>query len=296
VPRVLVTGVSGPIGAALLPSLEQSGAEVVRLVRGRVKSAVQISWNPLAPVAPESVSGFDFVIHLAGEGVVGRWTAEKKRKIQESRVSGTQHLATGLSRAKARPSVFVCASAIGFYGDRGNELLTEDAQGGHGFLAEVGREWEAASQVAGKAGIRTVNLRIGLVLSTNGGALKKMLMPFRLGLGGRIGSGRQWWSWIHVDDIVGAIHHALRTESLSGAMNVVAPNPVTNREFTRVLAGVLGRPALFPVPEFVARLAFGGMADELLLSSQRVVPRKLQASGYSFRFEDLSKALEDLVG
>lgn len=295
-PRVLVSGVSGPIGKALLPSLEQAGAEVVRLVRGPAKGANQISWEPLAPLSANSVSGFDYVIHLAGESVVGRWTEEKKKKIRESRVLGTEHLATELSRAAAKPRVFIGASAVGFYGNRGDDVLSENSSSGQGFLAEVGREWEAATRAAADAGIRTVNIRIGLVLSSRGGALQKMLTPFRLGLGGRIGSGQQWWSWIHVDDIVGGIHHAIETESLSGPVNLVAPNPIKNREFTRVLATVLRRPAFFPLPAFVARGAFGEMADELLLSSQRVVPRKLQESGYVFRFDDLKKALEDLVG
>ena len=295
-PRVLVTGVSGPIGAALLPSLEQSGDEIVRLVRGPAKNANQISWDPLAPLAPESVSGFDTVIHLAGESVVGRWTAEKKKRIRESRVLGTQHLATALSKSKPKPGVFICASAVGFYGDRGDELLTEDSSAGAGFAAELGSDWEKASEIATGAGIRTVNLRIGLVLSPQGGALGKMLRPFKLGLGGRMGSGRQWWSWVHVDDIVGAIHHVIRTESLSRPVNMVAPAPVTNAEFTRVLARVLHRPALVPVPAFAAELAFGEMATELMLTSQRVLPRELQQSGYVFRFENLSNALEDLVG
>jgi uncharacterized protein len=197
--------------------------------------------------------------------------------------------------------VLVCASAVGFYGNRGDELLSEESPAGGGFLSEVCREWEEASQIAAAAGIRTVNIRIGLVLSAKGGALAKMLTPFKLGLGGRVGSGEQWWSWIHVDDIVGGIHKAMRTESgasrLSGPVNLVAPNAVRNAEFTRVLASVLRRPAIFPVPEFALRLAFGKQsAEEMLLASQRVQPGKLGASGYSFRFRDLRAALENLVG
>ena len=294
--RVLMTGASGLIGSALQPSLEQSGAQVVQLTRRPAKSPAQISWNPRAPLAPETVAGFDAVIHLAGETVVGRWTAEKKREIRESRVSGTQHLATALAECKSKPRAFLCASAVGFYGNRGDEVLTEDSPDGTGFAAELGRDWEAASRIAANAGIRTVNLRIGVVLTSRGGALGKMLTPFKLGLGGRIGSGRQWWSWIHIDDIVGAVHHLLRTESVSGPVNLVAPNPVTNREFTRELAGVLHRPALAPLPEFMARIALGEMATELMCSSQRVMPRKLQESGYSFRFNDLRKAFEELLG
>jgi hypothetical protein len=242
------------------------------------------------------VSGFDAVVHLAGESVVGRWTADKKKAIRDSRVLGTRHLVAALAQAEVKPRVLVCASAVGFYGDRGDELLREESPSGQGFLPEVCREWEDASRIAGDAGIRTVNIRIGLVLSAKGGALAKLLTPFKLGLGGRIGSGQQWWSWIHVDDVVGGIHHAMRSESLAGAVNLVAPNPVRNAEFTRVLASVLGRPAFFPVPEFALRMAFGKMAaGELFLSSQRTEPGKLLAEGYEFRFRELRGALENLA-
>lgn len=295
--RVLVSGVSGPIGAALLPSLQAQGAAVVRLVRGAAKGAGEISWDPSVPLAPAAVTGFDAVIHLAGESIVGRWTEVKKKAIRESRVLGTTSVATALARAETRPQVFVCASAIGFYGSRGDEILDESSTSGQGFLPGVCREWEEASRIASDAAIRTVNIRIGLVLSDKGGALLKMLPPFKLGLGGRLGSGRQWWSWIHVGDIVGAIHHAIATESISGPVNLVATNPVSNSEFTEALATVLHRPAFFPVPEFALHLAFGRMAaEELLLSSQRVKPGKLEASGYQFRFPQLRSALEDLVG
>lgn len=291
-----MSGASGPIGTAVLAWFESQGTQIVRLVRGRASSAAQISWDPRAPVAPAAVSGFDAVVHLAGESVVGRWTDEKKKAIRESRVQGTRNLAAALAQCEAKPRVLVCASAVGFYGNRGDELLREESPGGQGFLSEVCREWEDASRIAAEADIRTVNIRIGLVLSAKGGALAKMLTPFKLGLGGRIGSGRQWWSWIHVDDIVGGIHHAMRTESLSGAVNLVAPNPARNAEFTKVLASVLARPAFFPVPEFALRLAFGKMAaEELLLASQRVEPGKLRASGYTFRFSELRAALENLV-
>ncbi|HKN69883.1 MAG TPA: TIGR01777 family oxidoreductase [Terriglobales bacterium] len=302
--RILVSGVSGPIGAALLASFEPQSTQIVRLVRGRAQGAAQVSWDPLAPVPPAAVSGFDAVVHLAGETVVGRWTEEKKKAIRESRVQGTRNLAAALAQSEAKPRVLVCASAVGFYGSRGEELLREESPAGQGFLPEVCREWEDASRIAAEAGIRTVNIRIGLVLSADGGALANMLKPFKLGLGGRIGSGQQWWSWIHVDDIVGGIHHAIGTGSVaglgnglvSGPVNLVAPNPVRNAEFTKVLASVLQRPAFFPVPEFALRLAFGKMAaEELLLASQRVEPGKLLASGYAFRFRELRAALENLV-
>jgi len=296
VKRVLVSGVSGPIGAALLPSLEAQRFEAVRLVRDVAKSG-QIVWDPLRALAPGSVSGFDAVIHLAGESIVGRWTESKKRAIRDSRVLGTQSIATALAQTDVKPGVFVCASAIGFYGNRGDEILDEASGPGQGFLPEVCQGWEQASWIASDAGIRTVNIRIGLVLSRKGGALPRMLTPFKLGAGGRLGSGRQWWSWIHVDDIVGAIHHAIRTESFSGPVNLVAPNPQRNLEFTETLAIVLHRPAFFPVPEFGLQVAFGKMAaEELLLSSQRVLPRMLTDAGYSFRFSELRSALENLVG
>jgi len=228
--------------------------------------------------------------------VVGRWTAAKKKAIRESRVRGTRSVASALARAESKPHVFVCASAIGFYGDRGDELLNEGSASGRGFLPEVCREWEEASRISTGAGIRSVNMRIGLVLSAHGGALAKMLPAFKLGLGGRLGSGKQWWSWIHVDDIVGAVHHAMQTESLSGPVNLVAPNAVRNAEFTKELASVLRRPGIFPVPEFALRLAFGKQAaEEMLLASQRVQPGKLEASGYRFRFRELRSALEGLL-
>ncbi|MGA2236548.1 MAG: TIGR01777 family oxidoreductase [Terriglobales bacterium] len=296
--RVLVSGVSGPIGTALLASFDpQKSTQIVRLVRGRAQNSLQVSWNPLAPLPPAAVSGFDAVVHLAGESVVGRWTDEKKNAIRDSRVLGTRNLTAALAQTEVKPRLLVCASAIGFYGDRGDEVLEEKSPIGRGFLPEVCSEWEEATKAALEAGIRVVNIRIGLVLSAKGGALAKMLTPFKLGLGGRIGSGRQWWSWIHVDDIVGGIHHAMRTESLAGPVNLVAPNAVRNVEFTKVLVAVLRRPAIFPVPEFALRLAFGKQAaDEMLLASQRVQPGKLGASGYRFRFRELRAALENLVG
>jgi uncharacterized protein (TIGR01777 family) len=252
--------------------------------------------NSSDSLSPAAVSEFDAVIHLAGESVVGRWTQAKKRAILESRARGTRNLATALARSESKPRVFVCASAVGFYGNGGETVLTENSANGVGFLPQVCRAWEEASRVAAEAGIRTVNLRIGLVMSGKGGALQKILTPFKLGLGGRIGSGKQWWSWVHVDDITGAVHHVLRTESLTGAVNMVAPNPVRNAEFTKVLASVLGRPAFFPVPGFALGLAFGGpAAEELFLASQRVDPAKLRNSGYQFRFEGLRGALENLV-
>lgn len=295
--RILISGASGPIGSALLASFDPHTTQIVRLVRRPSNTPEEISWDPFGPLPPAAVSGFQSVIHLAGESVAGRWTDEKKSNIFETRVQGTRNLSAALAQTEAKPRAFICASAIGFYGDRGDEILQEESPSGQGFLPEVCRQWEDATRAAAAAGIRTVNIRIGLVLSAEGGALAKMLTPLKLGLGGRIGSGHQWLSWIHVDDIVGAIHHAIRTESLSGPVNLVAPNAVRNAEFTRVLASVLKRPAFFPVPEFALRLAFGTQAaEEMLLASQRIQPGKLGASGYKFRFTELRAALENLVG
>jgi len=293
--KILVSGVSGPIGAALLPWLEARGYNITRLVRGVPSGAGQITWDPARPIAPESVSGFDAVIHLAGESIVGRWTESKKTRVRDSRILGTRHLAEALARASQRPEVLISASAIGYYGDRGEELLREESPSGSGFLPEVCREWEAAAQSAANAGIRTAQIRTGLVLSPAGGALQKMLPPFRMGVGGRMGNGREWWSWIDVQDVAGAILHIVETGSLRGPVNMVAPNPVTNAEFTKTLARVLSRPAIFPMPAFAARLVFGQMGDELLLASQRVEPAKLIVSGYAFQQPDLNGAMRTIL-
>jgi uncharacterized protein (TIGR01777 family) len=293
--RILVSGTSGPIGTALLPPLKTRGYEITRLVRGAAAAEDQILWDPAKPIAPEAVSGFDAVIHLAGESIVGRWTDDKKKKIRNSRVAGTTALAQALAQAKDKPQVFVCSSAIGYYGDRGDEVLTEESAPGSGFLPDVCREWEAATNPAANAGIRTVQMRTGIVLSPSGGALGKMLTPFKMGVGGKIGSGRQWMSWIDVQDMVGAIHHILKSDLLQGPVNMVAPRPVTNLEFTKTLASVLSRPAIFPVPAFVVKLAFGEMGETVLLGSQRVEPTQLVGSGYPFRFSDLRASLLNIV-
>jgi uncharacterized protein len=293
--RILVSGVSGPIGAALVPSLKACGYEVTRLVRGPATGDAQISWNPSQPIAPDSVSRFDAVIHLAGESIVGRWTKAKKVKIRDSRVLGTTNLAEALAKAKRKPEVFVCSSAIGYYGDRGNEVLNERSKPGSGFLSDVCREWEAATQPAAKAGIRTVQMRTGVVLSPEGGALAKMLTPFKMGVGGKIGNGRQWMSWIDVQDMVGAIHHILKSDLLQGPVNMVAPKPVTNAEFTKTLGSVLSRPTILPMPAFAVKLAFGEMGETVLLASQRVEPAHLVMSGYPFRFTSLQASLENLL-
>ncbi len=292
---ILVSGSSGLIGNALCRFLEANAFQITRLVR-TASSAGHIAWDPAKPLPPESVSGFDAVIHLAGETIVGRWTQAKKDAIRTSRVLGTRNLAEALARAPQPPQVFISASAIGFYGDRGNELLREDSPSGAGFLPEVCREWESATKPAADVGIRTAQMRFGVVLSVVGGALAKMLAPFRLGLGGKIGNGHQWWSWIDLADVVGAIAYVIQNPSIEGAVNIVSPNPVTNAEFTRTLASVLSRPAIFPMPAFVAKRALGEMANELLLASQRVEPAKLLASGYVFQHANLRQSLQAILG
>lgn len=293
--RVLLTGASGLLGTALLRSLKSCGFQVVRLVRGSASAEDQIAWDPLQPIAPDTVSNFDAVIHLSGETVVGRWTDAKKKKIRESRVVSTRNLAQALAHTSEKPRALITASAIGYYGDRADELLREGSTPGTGFLAEVCREWEAAAHSAANAGIRCAQLRTGVVLSPDGGALKMMLPPFRMGVGGNLGGGRQWMSWIHIQDWVGAAHHILKTDLLQGPVNMVATKPVTNAEFTKTLGSVLSRPTIFPVPAFAANLAFGQMAEEVLLASQRVEPNQLVTSGYPFRYSDLRKALEAIL-
>lgn len=293
--RILISGASGLIGTALVPALKARGFAVMRLVRKAATGKEHITWDPARHLSPETVSGFDAVIHLAGESIASRWTETRKRRILDSRNQGTSHLAEAAAKASQPPRVFISASAVGFYGNRGDEILREDSPSGEGFTAETCRQWEAAAQPAAQAGIRTAEMRFGVVMSADGGALKKMLPAFRMGLGGRLGNGRQWLPWISVLDVVGAIQHVLDHESLSGPVNTVSPNPVTNAEFTRILASVINRPAVFPVPAFAVRLIFGEMGEELLLGSQRVEPAKLMASGYRFQHPDLRDALKEIL-
>lgn len=305
-PRVLISGASGLIGSVLIAALEKRGDQVSRLVRRDPRTAHEVRWDPMQAIPPHLVSRFDTVIHLSGESVAGRWAESKKRRIRDSRVISTRNLATALAQADKPPQAFLCASAIGYYGNRGDEHLTEESGSGHGFLADVSREWEEAARPAAQAGIRVINLRVGVVLSREGGALKQMLLPFRLGLGGRIGSGRQWFSWIHIDDLVAAVLHIMdigaplsqATPSpgpIAGPVNLVGPNPVINLDFTKALANALRRPALFPVPETALKLLFGEFAKEGLLSSARVVPQKLTEHGFVFRYPELNAALKDLL-
>ena len=299
---VAVTGSRGLVGSALAPALAAAGHRVLRLVRGGAAApavgARVAHWDPESGALDSSaLAGVDAVVRLAGESVAGgRWTEAKKRRIRSSRVDGTRGLAASLARLERPPRVLVSASAVGYYGDRGAELLREGSAPGTGFLAEVCQEWETATEPAARARIRVVRLRIGMVVSRRGGALAAMLTPFRLGAGGPVGGGAQWVSWIAIDDLVAAILHALDTASLAGAVNAVAPEPVQNRELARTLGRVLGRPALLPLPAFAARLLLGQMADELLLASARVEPARLQATGFAFRHPTLEDALRHELG
>lgn len=296
--RVAITGSTGLIGTALVRSLLHDGHHVVRLVRGRATAADQIGWDPVAGrLNSEDLAGVDGVVHLAGAGIGDRrWTSERRREILESRTRSTALLAAALPALDPVPAVLLSGSAIGYYGDRGDETLTERSDPGDGFLAEVCQAWEAAASPVAEAGIRTVLLRTGIVQSADGGALAKVVPLYRLGLGGRLGSGRQWWSWISIADEVRAIRHLLDS-SVSGPVNVVAPNPVTNAEHARTLARVLHRPAFAAVPRFAPRLALGGeLADGLLFASQRVLPTVLLDDGYEFDQPDLEPALRQLLG
>lgn len=296
--KVLVSGSTGLVGRAMVPSLQAAGHQVVRLVRtpGAVGENT-IPWDPAAgQIDAAALEGLDAVIHLAGENIAARrWNEEQKARIRDSRVRGTRLLSEALARCQRRPSALLAASAIGYYGERGDAWVTESCAPGTGFLADVCQEWEAATRPAADAGLRVVNLRIGVILSRDGGALAKMLTPFRMGVGGRMGSGRQYMSWVALDDVVGAIEHCLDRQDLRGPINVVAPEPVTNYEFTKTLGRVLGRPTILPMPGFAARLALGEMADELLLASTRVAPRVLLNSGYAFRWPNLEGALRHLL-
>jgi uncharacterized protein len=295
--KVLVTGSHGLVGTALVEALTANKHHVLRLVRASSSSNTNISWDPDAgTIDKHKLEGLDAVLHLAGESIAsGRWTEEKKRKIRESRVSGTQLIAKTLAQLSQRPATLISASAIGYYGDRGDELLTEQSRAGTGFLSDVCVEWESATRPASEAGIRVVLTRFGIILDKKGGTLAKMLPPFRMGIGGRVGDGKQWMSWIALDDVIGGLRFVVENQRISGPANFVAPNPVTNAEFTKTLGRVLSRPTLFPVPKFGARLAFGEMADALLLSSQRVDPVRLKSENYSFRFPALDKALRHIL-
>lgn len=297
--KIAITGATGFVGAHLLPALLKAGHGVRVLGRKRpanLPTPVEFAgWSSTdVEPPPESLAGMDAVIHLAGEPVAQRWTPEVKERIRTSRVDGTRHLVNALSTQSRRPQMLICASAVGIYGSRGDEILTENSAPGDDFLAQVTAGWEKSAVLAEALGIRVARLRFGVILGRNGGALAKMLTPFRLGLGGRIGSGRQWMSWIHIDDVTGLILLALTDGSVRGAVNATAPEPVTNAEFTRELAATLHRPAIFPVPKLALKVLFGEMA-EVILGGQRVLPEAAKSFGFKFEYPQLGAALERLV-
>jgi len=287
--KIVVSGSSGLVGSPLVQALEARGDTVARLVHGR-------QWDPDRNLIDRtSLEGSDAVIHLAGENIFGRWTEAKKQRIRDSRVRGTRLISNTLVALTRPPTVLLAASAVGYYGDRGSQTLTESSSPGHDFLAGVAREWEEATGSAARAGIRVVNMRFGIVLSPAGGALGKMLTPFRLGLGGPIAGGTQYVSWIARPDLVAAIQHVLDKRDVAGPVNLTAPNPVTNREFATTLGKVLGRPALVPVPAFALRMAFGADGAAMLQAGQRALPERLLASGFQFAFPTIEAALRHLL-
>jgi uncharacterized protein (TIGR01777 family) len=295
--RILISGASGLIGRALTPALISAGHEPVALVR-RAPRDNEVQWNPGERLDPEKLASADAIVHLAGKNVAGRWTEKFKREVLESRAQGTRILANAAAESCRRcgqPRIFISAAGINYYGSRGDELLTEESSSGQGFLAEVSRQWEAATAPASEAGVRVVNLRIGVVLAHDGGALKPMLLPFRLGLGGRIGSGQQFWSWISFDDVIGVALFALHNDSLRGPVNTVAPGAVRNEEFVRALGKELHRPTIFPLPTWIVRTFLGEMGEELLLTSIRAEPTKLKIAGYKFLHQDLKEAIRDAL-
>ena len=296
--RILVTGSSGLVGSTLVPLLTGQGHQVVRMVRRPSSPGEDVAvWDPAAGrLETSSLEQTDAVVHFAGENIgAARWTDERKERMRSSRVRGTRLLSESLAKLVVPPRVLVSASALGFYGSRGDEVLTEESSAGNDFLSRVCQEWESATEPARQRGIRVVNLRIGMVLSGKGGALPAMLPVFKAGVGGKLGHGRQFVSWIAIDDLMGAISHSIATESLSGPVNTVSPNPVRNLEMTKALGKVLRRPTLFSVPAFAVRLMLGEMADSLLLASQRAQPRRLLAAGFAFQFPDFETALRHVL-
>ena len=294
--RIVVAGASGLVGSVLVPKLVGERAEVTRLVRSAAGPG-EIEWHPdRGTIDAPSLEGFNAIINLAGDGIAnGRWTEDKKRRILESRVNGTRLLSETMAKLSPKPATFINASAIGFYGSRGEELVDEGSGPGEGFLANVCRDWESATAPAEQAGIRVVKLRLGVILTRDGGIMGSMLQPFKLGLGGKVGAGKQVISWVAMEDVVAAISFILYHETLRGPINVVAPRPVTNEEFTKTLGRVLSRPTFMAMPAFAARLAFGEMADEMMLSSTRVAGKVLNDAGFKFRYPELEGAVRELL-
>ncbi len=294
--KVVVSGASGLVGSALVPALRAAGHDVVTLVRRESAGPDERAWNPAAgELDPAALAGADAIVNLSGATIGRRWNEARKREILESRVATTSLLARTAAGLDPKPVALVNAGPTGIYGDRGDEILTEDSELGSGFLAEVGRAWEEAAQPARDAGLRVVQFRQGIVLSKDGGALERLLLPFKLGLGGRVGSGRQWWSWVGLDDVVAAYRFGLEND-VSGAFNLVSPNPATNAQFVKALGRALRRPTVLPLPAFAVRTAFGEMGQEALLDGQRVLPARLLDAGFTFSYPDLDSALARALG
>jgi uncharacterized protein (TIGR01777 family) len=291
--KVVISGASGFIGSSLVPLLTAEGHDVARLVRGEAQAPGEIAWDPEAgSLDHAALAGVEVIVCLSGATLNRRWTDARKREILESRTATTNLLARAATALDPAPRAFLCASGIGAYGVRGDEILTEESERGSGFLADVVRDWEAAAEPAREAGVRVVNFRHGIVFGRGGGALQQMLLPFKLGLGGRIGSGKQWWSWVHMDDLVAAYSFALRSD-LVGAVNLVSPNPVTNEQLTRALGDVLHRPTVLPTPTLALKLRFGReMPEEMLLDGQRALPARLLDAGFEFTAPTIDVALE----
>ncbi|MBP6003627.1 MAG: TIGR01777 family oxidoreductase [Pyrinomonadaceae bacterium] len=295
--KVLITGASGLVGTELQKSFSAKGYDMLLASRKEPTDDKHVKWSIEDGFAdPEKLEGIDVIVHLAGENVSGlRWTDDKKKAIRDSRVLGTRNVVDAISKLKNKPKTFIASSAIGFYGERGEEECTESSAVGDNFLAGVCKEWEAESRRAEDAGIRTVLLRTGIVLSKDGGALATMLLPFKMGVGGVVGSGKQWMSWISLDDEIAIINYAIENDNIRGAVNAVAPNPVTNQEFTKTLGEVLYRPTFLPLPEFAVSMIFGEMGDALLLASTKVMPKRLEDAGFEFKYPNLKEAIENAV-
>jgi uncharacterized protein len=291
--RVAVAGASGLIGTALVPALRAAGHDVVRLVRRTPSAEDEVAWDPVAhTIDAGGLAGVDALVHLAGENIGRRWTSERRRRIRESRVEGTRLVAETAARLEPRP-VLLCPSAVGFYGQRGDEELTEASSPGEGFLTDVVQAWEAAADPARNAGARVVRFRQGMVLAKEGGALRRMLVPFKLGVGGRVGSGRQWWSWVVIDDVVAAYLYALE-KPLEGIYNLAAP-AVRNVDFVRALGAALHRPTVFPLPGVAVKLVWGEMGEEILLGGQRVIPQRLTEAGFAYAHPEIEGALQHVL-